>query len=82
MEDGNESLQKMGLEDKKETRYVDDNMVSTQDDPEVSLFTKDLPSREDQLLDVLNRNKANLPSEVLTLLKQAGIPPQGGREGK
>ena len=47
MEDGNESLQKMGLQDKKETRYVDDNMVSTQDDTEVSSFTKDLPSRED-----------------------------------
>ena len=53
-------------------------MVSTHDDTEVSTFTTDSPSREDQLLEVLNRNKANLPSEVLALLKQAGIPPQGG----
>ena len=79
MEDGNESLQKMRLQDKNESQYVDDDMVSTHDDTEVSSFTKDLPSRIDQLLDVLNRNKANLPSEVLNLLKQAGIPPQGGR---
>ena len=79
MEDDNESLQTMGLQDKNETQYVDDDMVSTQDDTEVSSFTKDLPSKEDQLLDVLNRNKGNLPSDLLTLLKQAGIPPQGGR---
>ena len=47
MEDDNESLQTMGLQDKNETQYVDDDMVSTQDDTEVSSFTKDLPSRED-----------------------------------
>ena len=61
---------------------MEDNMVSTHDDTEVSTFTTDSPSREDQLLEVLNRNKGNLPSEVLTLLKQAGIPLKGGRGKK
>ena len=79
MEDGNESLQTMGLQDKNSPRDMEDDMVSTQDDTEVSTFTIDLPTREDQLLEVLARNEANLPKEVLTLLKQVGIPPQGGR---
>ena len=82
MEDGNESLQTMELQDKNSPREMDDDMVSTQDDTEVSTFTMDLPTREDQLLEVLARNEANLPKEVLTLLKQVGIPPQGGRGEK
>ena len=57
-------------------------MVTTQGDTEVSTFTIDLPTREDQLLEVLARNEANLPKEVLTLLKQVGTLPQGGRGGK
>ena len=79
MEDGNESLQTMGLQDKSSPREMEDDLVSTQDDTEVSTFTTDLLTREDQLLEVLARNEANLPPEVLTLLKQVGIPPQGGR---
>ena len=79
MEDGNESLQTMGLQDKSSPREIEDDLVSTQDDTEVSTFTTDLLTREDQLLEVLARNEANLPPEVLTLLKQVGIPPQGGR---
>ena len=82
MEDGNESLQTMGLQDKNSPRDMEGDMLSTQDDTEVSTFTVDLPTREDQLLEVLARNEANLPKEVLTLLKQVGTPPQGGRGEK
>ena len=72
----------MGLQDKNSPRDMEDDMVSTQDDTEVSTFTIDLPTREEQLLEVLTRNEANLPKEVLTLLKQVGIPPQGGQGEK
>ena len=82
MEDVNESLHKMGLKDKNGPQDMEDDMISTHDDTEVSTFTTDQPSMEDQLLDVLNKNKANFPCEVLNLLKLAGIPPQGGRGGK
>ena len=68
----------MELQDKHGPQDMVDNTVSTYDDTEVSTFTIYPPSREDQLLNILNINKVNLPSEVLTLLKLAGIPPQGG----
>ena len=79
MEDSNESLQTIGLQDKKVPQNMEDDMVSNHDDTEVFTFTIDPPPREDQFLEVFNRNKANLSGEVLTLLKQTGIPPQGGR---
>ena len=79
MEDSNESLQTIGLQDKKVPQNMEDDMVSNHDDTEVFTFTIDPSPREDQFLEVFNRNKANLSGEVLTLLKQTGIPPQGGR---
>ena len=78
MEDGNESLQTMRLQDKNSSQ----DMVSTHDDTKVYTFIIDPLSREDQLLDILNRNKSNLPCEVLTLLKLAEIPSKGGRGEK
>ena len=65
----------MGFQEKNVPQDMEDDMASNHDDTEVSTFTPDSPLREDQLLEVLNKNKANLPGEVLTLLKQAGIPP-------
>ena len=68
----------MGFQEKNVPQDMEDDMVSNHDDTEVSTFTPDSPSKENHLLEVLNKNKANLTGEVLTLLKQAGIPPQGG----
>lgn len=55
------------------------DMLSTHDGTEVSTFTIEQPSMEDQLLDVLNRDKVNLSGEVLSLLKLSRILPKGER---
>ena len=87
MEDGNESLQTMGLNASfhDTNGYMDievnEDTTPNTDGTEVSTFTTETPVKADeQLLDILSKNQDTIPPELMEYLKQkSGIPSQGGR---
>ena len=89
MEDGNESLQTMGINptfhdvDGYMDKEVKDHKTLITDGTEVSTFTTEtLPLADKKLLEIISKNQESTPPELLEYLQKLGIPSQGGRGGK
>ena len=88
LEDGNESLQTMGLNTnfRDVDGYMDievkDDKTPTIDGTDISTFTTEtLLLVDEKLLDILSKNQDSIPPELLVYLQQSGISSQGGRGG-
>ena len=86
MEDGNESLQTMGLNtnfrdvDGYMDIEVNDDKTPTIDGTDISTFTTEtLPLVDEKLLDILSKIQDSIPPELFVYLQQSGISSQGGR---
>ena len=89
MEDGNESLQTMGLNKTSNdiNGFMDieikEESTQTTDGTEVSTFTTvTLPLADEKLLDILTKNQDAILPELLEYLQKSGIPSQGGQGKK
>ena len=85
MEDGNESLQTMGINptfhdvDGYMDIEVKDHKTLITDGTEVSTFTTEtLPLADEDFLNILSKNQDSILLELLVYLQQSGIPSQGG----